>query len=633
MKRIYPEQQFKLDYNKMCGKLLKQERLRQGVDIERLAEGIVSKTQLEAMEDGNMPWSKVAGDILLHRMGIDPCFFELVETSEEIERWRKREDICLAFPAKGCVLTELVEQYRHQYPQRNHVEEQFLEKVVLLQNYMRWCEGDSSADWNSLRYRARHAVQLTVSGNWQKGLEGLLLAPAELEMILVAGAIELADGADEEAWRLQQMVWYYPQQRGWDVWITKRILPQAALLGMDILSRKGEAEEAFHYGCDAVRILQGRHCHRYIVPLLGKMLKQPVTTGQAIMYQQRAGKWLEAFNWLYERFEISSQRLWQTISIDNTREIGRVLEAMRKNSRKTLQESVRDENGEIISMRQLQRIERGHSKPFRRNYERLAENYGYLQAQQMPIYEADSVFQLRLRREICLLLEQRRWEEAEYKFHSWWTLVKQKEHPKAKQQKLFLEEILRVELSGGLVEHRKENMQKVLECTCPNMNWNCGKYGVFSIEEGEIIGNIAKVYREEGCKEKARKIMEILMQSYYFQAEKSRVLYHGYQVVLSNYSSLLGDFQEYEQSIKMDQELIELLLLDGDTYHIMELLYEWGWNLYELKEKDHTLRTTYREQWQHLYRLSCYLADYLENDFMRDFLKAREEKYLSSEIP
>lgn len=119
-------------YNDPYGELIRSEREKRRISREALARGIVSKTALENMENGKSGWTKITGDILLHRMGIVSDYFETITSADELERWRLREDICLLIWEKPQEAVEIIRAYQDKYRKRSTIEEQFLGKMEVL---------------------------------------------------------------------------------------------------------------------------------------------------------------------------------------------------------------------------------------------------------------------------------------------------------------------------------------------------------------------------------------------------------------------------------------------------------------------------------------------------------------------
>lgn len=311
------EDAFAWEYNKLCGRIFAQERKERNISREDLAAGIVGKSTLGDMESGRSRWTKLAGDILLQRMGIDPNYFELVATAEELERWRLREDICLLVPMRQAEAKVKIQEYREKYEEREALEEQFLEKteVLLMLLERREHAGTASMQDREILSLALDAVACTVSENWKTDLGSLWLAPAELEAILLAGAALAACGRSGEAWELQQAVWKYPEKHQWGERVMMLIKPQAAMLGMELALERDDMPVAYALGREALELLRRHFCHCYALPLLeclGKISVQEISLygEEGVQYLERAKGFAGTFRQMYRQYGYPEYRLW-----------------------------------------------------------------------------------------------------------------------------------------------------------------------------------------------------------------------------------------------------------------------------------------------------------------------------------
>lgn len=116
-------------YNQYCGKFLQKERCRRGIPVYRIARGICSATTLERIEQGEISWRKMDGDVLLQRLGVPTEYFEVMTQQEELERWRKREDICMAILEQPQKARHMLDAYQRQYRILPPIEKQFVKKM------------------------------------------------------------------------------------------------------------------------------------------------------------------------------------------------------------------------------------------------------------------------------------------------------------------------------------------------------------------------------------------------------------------------------------------------------------------------------------------------------------------------
>ena len=266
--------EFAREYNRNCGGILKRERLKRNISREKLGQGIMSEIALGNIEDGKAGWTKVIGDTLLQRMGVSADYFEVVASAGELDRWRMREDICMLMPFRRDEALMKVQEYRKKFKNMASIEEQFLKKVEVL---ARFAGGDgektsgncfqdaltklSPKDGKQILDMACEAVSCTIRREWQENLDSLWLSPGELEALLLVAAAQAVCGRGEEAWGLLQAVWDYPRRHGWEERIEVLVIPQAALLGMELACRDGESHKAFCFGREALELLRRTCSH------------------------------------------------------------------------------------------------------------------------------------------------------------------------------------------------------------------------------------------------------------------------------------------------------------------------------------------------------------------------------------
>ncbi len=221
------EQQFIQEYNRAYGKAIGAERKKRKLSLEKLSSGIMSRTMLEKVEKGTAQWTKIEGDTLMLRMGIPPEYFESLASGEDLERWRKREDICLLVPERLEEAAAAIGDYRRKYKKREPLEEQFLLKAegILMLERQRTAGREGQ---RAILDIAVQAVKCTIPDSWEQNLGLFCLSPGELDAVLLVSAALFENGRKEKAWQLWQAVWDYPGQHGWRERAAAMILPQAA---------------------------------------------------------------------------------------------------------------------------------------------------------------------------------------------------------------------------------------------------------------------------------------------------------------------------------------------------------------------------------------------------------------------
>lgn len=630
------EQEFIQEQNKVYGVILGNERRKRGISLEELSSGILSRTTLDKVEKGKAEWTKLTGDTLMLRMGISPDYFESMASGEELDRWRLREDICLLAPVSPGEAMAKLEEYRQKYEKRELLEEQFLLKVeviLMLAEDMGKRREEGARDGLGAGSRAeavldtaRRAVSCTVRGDWEENLDSLWLAPGELEAILLVGAALSACGRKEEAWVLWQSVWDYPQKRRWKERTAVLILPQAAILGME-LSKAGERGRMYEPCREALELLRRTCCHCYVLPLLDSLCEMEAVEPGEKEYLEQAREFRELFRELYEWFDYPGYRMWQGISVDNTREAGLTLRMLRKFYGKSREAAVYDGTEKVISPRQLEKIEKGVHKPSYENYSRLTRQYGKYMEWNMPLLEKASADELELRQQICTLIEFRDWERAQWEIERLRSTVNPK-YPRVRQELLINDALLKWGREGASVECL-DMIREALRCTVPDFEGKDMKWWVFQREEMMIAGNIGSLYRKLGNLEESKKWFEAVIFSVEQHSARTGVCHYGHEMLVESYDNLLGDMQCFSQALRMSEGTIRKLLMLPRINGLHRVLYHIAWDAFEAAVGEPEEYEFFRHKWRQAFQTSEVMADFLYDDRTKMFLDERKTKYIS----
>lgn len=622
MQKKTPEGRFAKEYNLVCGRILKSERTKRNLSKRDLARGLLSATALDNLESGNARWTKLTGDMLMLRMGISPEGFETAASSGELDRWRMREDICLLAGEDPARAGEKLRGYRDRYRRREPAEEQFLLKAeAILAFPARDREGDV------LLKLAEAAIACTVPDAGAEGIQGRLLAPAELEAYLLKSAALALCGREENAWDLWQEVWDYPGQHSWESMASVRILPQAAVLGIELALRRGSPAAAYGAGREALEQLHCCRCHCYALPLLERFCRLPARTPEEEACIAQAVRFRDAFRLVYDRFHYPGGRLWQGICVENTREAGLILKMLRTFKGLSREAAVYDENEkvQIVTPRQLEKIENGTHKPSYENYNRLLKRYLAYGSWQTAMLETDSAEVLAMRQEISTLISKREWDEAEREMGRLRRKVNP-EYPKVKQEFLFWDALLLKE--EGSLEKSLAMLTDALHITVPDLKNADMKYWVFQREEAIIASNIAAVYRLMGRFEESETWFETVSHSLELQRRRTGIPQTGYEILMECYDNLLGDTGRFEEAVAASEEAIHNYLKHFQIPCLGSAFYRVAWNTMEIEIRSEEPDADLRQKRKSSFQISQVLADLSYNVDEMEFLKAREQKYL-----
>lgn len=596
------------------------------------------------MENGDTPWKKMIGDYLLQRLGVPTEYFEVMADARELNGWRDREDICLVVFEQPQKAQQLLEVYQKKYRKKTPFEEQFLKKmqtILLVQAYKKSFESKSvdvereKSEGENLVESARQTVLCTLPDGWEKKkLSKFLLAPCELESILLLANCLLLIGKTDEAMQMHKKVADYVKQAKFEPKVQILIYPQVAFLGMKLELYAGNEEKAFSYGMEALELLRHQYSQRYVVFVLEELLNVleciSVKGKEDQKYKEEeteVTEFLKTFEELYRLFSHPKKRMWQSISVSNTHEIGLTLKMLRK-AMGLSAAKVSAANPDHLTARQIEKIEAGTHRPSGRNYEMLMQFYHKTGLEGQLLLETDSLEVLHQRQEIVDFIIREEWDNAWESFQSF----KEKldvNVPLNRQEMIFLDTDIQHTYHKKLTaQEYVKQMEKALYCTMPKIPMEKWNMWVFQREEAIVAGNIAGKFLNSGESKKAEELFSKLLQSFDMQMEHTRIPYRGYVVITTGLVNALGENKKYYQSIKQDERSINVLL--NDTIEDVDaFIYDICWSLYELVNEYPDKKEKYQNWWRELFPIAYKLAEFFckKNDV--SFYEERKSKYLS----
>lgn len=599
------------------------------------------------MENGDTPWKKMIGDYLLQRLGVPTEYFEVMADARELNGWRDREDICLVVFEQPQKAQQLLEVYQKKYRKKTPFEEQFLKKmqtILLVQAYKKSFESKSvdvereKSEGENLVESARQTVLCTLPDGWEKKkLSKFLLAPCELESILLLANCLLLIGKTDEAMQMHKKVADYVKQAKFEPKVQILIYPQVALFGMKLELYAGNEEKAFSYGMEALELLRHQYSQRYVVFVLEELLNVleciSVKGKEDQKYKEEeteVTEFLKTFEELYRLFSHPKKRMWQSISVSNTHEIGLTLKMLRK-AMGLSAAKVSAANPDHLTARQIEKIEAGTHRPSGRNYEMLMQFYHKTGLEGQLLLETDSLEVLHQRQEIVDFIIREEWDNAWESFQSF----KEKldvNVPLNRQEMIFLDTDIQHTYHKKLTtQEYVKQMEKALYCTMPKIPMEKWNMWVFQREEAIVAGNIAGKFLNSGESKKAEELFSKLLQSFDMQMEHTRIPYRGYVVITTGLVNALGENKKYYQSIKQDERSINVLL--NDTIEDVDaFIYDICWSLYELVNEYPDKKEKYQNWWRELFHIAYKLAEFFCKKNDASFYEERVEKYLGEKM-
>lgn len=599
------------------------------------------------MENGDTPWKKMIGDYLLQRLGVPTEYFEVMADARELNGWRDREDICLVVFEQPQKAQQLLEVYQKKYRKKTPFEEQFLKKmqtILLMQAYKKSFESKSvdvereKSEGENLVESAQQTVLCTLPDGWEKKkLSKFLLAPCELESILLLANCLLLIGKTDEAMQMHKKVADYVKQAKFEPKVQILIYPQVAFLGMKLELYAGNEEKAFSYGMEALELLRHQYSQRYVVFVLEELLNVleciSVKGKEDQKYKEEeteVTEFLKTFEELYRLFSHPKKRMWQSISVSNTHEIGLTLKMLRK-AMGLSAAKVSAANPDHLTARQIEKIEAGTHRPSGRNYEMLMQFHHKTGLEGQLLLETDSLEVLHQRQEIVDFIIREEWDNAWESFQSF----KEKldvNVPLNRQEMIFLDTDIQHTYHKKLTaQEYVKQMEKALYCTMPKIPVEKWNMWVFQREEAIVAGNIAGKFLNSGESKKAEELFSKLLQSFDMQMEHTRIPYRGYVVITTGLVNALGENKKYYQSIKQDERSINVLL--NDTIEDVDaFIYDICWSLYELVNEYPDKKEKYQNWWRELFPIAYKLAEFFCKKNDASFYEERVEKYLGEKM-
>ena len=404
------------------------------------------------------------------------------------------------------------------------------------------------------------------------------------------------------------------------------VLPQAAVLGIRMAAALEEGEPV-REGWKALELLRRNGCHCYVLPLLDCLCECDASLFDQPEYLEQVKKFRKMFLDIYAWFGYPGYRIWQGISVDNTRDAGMTLKMLRKFEGKSRKNAVYDGDEPVMTPRQLERIEKGLHKPSYKNYDKLAKQYGKFGGWNKPLLETDSLEVLEQRQLISTLMEYGEWDLAEWEIRKFRHAVNPA-FPKVRQELLFFDAILK-QKKGGDLQECLEMLLEALRCTVPDFEGKDMKYWVYQREEIMIASNIGSFYRRLGKLEEAKKWFEAVLFSIDQNSFRTGIYHYGFDVAFECYDSYLSDICCLDNTVKMNEYMILKLLLLFRINSIQNLFYHIAWNAYEIAEKKPEDYAPFRPIWEKAFRISELMAEFMLDSSMTEFLSVRESKYLS----
>lgn len=349
-----------------------EQRQKHGLSERTLIDGIMSIGTFGDIKKGKIQISHDAWNLLMHRMGLSTDNFKIFVSHKETEDWKLRESICESVLCRPSEAEKLLSTYRRGRSSQKNIDKQFCLKAE-------WMISKNSVKAERLLEIGINAVECTVKSDWKDSILKLLLAPEELEAILLVSLSFLKCEKFAEASRLFSQVLEYPKKHNWEEKLQIAILPQIAIVGIMINERIESYSEAINLGSSALEKIKESNSKRYAYFLFKEFISLTQRNDyfdQNEDFSSKMKDYADDSSYSLTNDETENNRVWQIGSIENCYDTSTELKNKRVSLKLTRKEACLDENGNYyMHPRQLMRIEKGESKPSIDNFTFLMRKY------------------------------------------------------------------------------------------------------------------------------------------------------------------------------------------------------------------------------------------------------------------
>jgi len=605
--------------------LVKKERERQNISMERLCEGVCSPDSARALESGKWEPGRLVQEYILDRLGVGAEDYEYYFHYEEYRPWKARQRILhsivfgrvrqagrrLAAYRKSCGVDDMPErQFRQGSAGKGDLERQFCQgsagKGNLERQFCRGSSGKGDLDRQfCLVMRAQirrsrggtreelcalyeEAVRLTMPGAYRKPLKSLVLSARELNLLLEA---EQYRKEGERQARYREIVEYI-QGRKLGGWSRAKIYPKAVyflcrcVLSGDTGARDPvELEEYISGAVELLRTEARMYCLWELLELYGRIGSSAAETLARQGDREGAGavsarcleysQWKRALEEVYGEYRVPKETedscyFYVEGGVSCLRDVICIRREMLGMGRRELTEG-------ICSGKTLRRLEQGSAKTQRAVVEELLERL-MLPGETARTDLATSDREAReLMRMLRVCVNEGRWGEMD--------LLKDCIGKKVSmeirwnQQTILSREVLAAWKRGDLsaVEYRRQ-MRRILELTLPYEAFLKEGKKYVTRREQICIQNMMQAMDRRG--EEYTACMSRFEEMYQFCRDKELewTVITMYEFAMSNIASTLGNLGQYDKSDWYNEHIIEGCLRFRRLGALHRVLYGRWWN-------------------------------------------------------
>lgn len=590
MKKMYK------DGEESFGVFLKEQRKKNGVSLDQLAEGLCSLSELARIESGERSAGKALRDRLLYRLGISPDCYEHFVFEDQYIQWKMRQKLLYAVSRERMEeACRSLNEYREKYERgaKNGVERR-LERQFCLSMEAQILRIKGDAGGRKLGDIFLEALELT--GSADGSVKGKVYSVQELNLLLEY--IHYCRPSDWEG-RYREILCRIDEV-GFDQVILAKAYPKAVYyLCRDGLDRGGwgvaERAQAIIWCDKAVERLRKAGRLYYLWELLGlleTLLPETATGQRAVgadkkaevleMRLQKVREWARALEEVYEEFGVPQETkdfcwLYEEKEVYNINRVIKVRREMMGLTKKKLSEN-------ICSEKTLGRLEKGGVRAQKEVVRALMERLNLAAEYCRTELVTEDPEAVEILDKLRHLMREREGEQAARLMEELKKRISL-EIPSNRQVWLRCQAI--TELYKGTINEKQgiEQIREALACTLPYETAIQPGEKYLTNEEITCIHNMVN-WNKGNDEEKMRQI-DFLEEQYEAREKEGGIACFSsmYEIVMGSVASKRGNRGEYDRSDEISRKIIVANLYQRRGLGIHGGIYGLMWN-YEQRQKE-----------------------------------------------
>lgn len=517
------------------GKILREIRTGKKISMDRLSEGICSKSSLMNIESGWRVPDKLLLDALLERLGKSPDKLETVLSWKDYASLVERERILKAIDEeKYDDAAGMVARYEKKYSHKNSLHRQFIDKCNALIVLGR--DGDIRQSIQYIEYALEEASAMFC------GFGERLLSKEDIQLLIMYSQENLALGEKTAAEEILDYVLHYVEGEYTDEELRVKIYPEAAYYRAEMFYEAGDYGSAAEICEKGVECLAANGFVTWLPELLELDAEVQRLSGNTEMAEKRqrhfdalTGAMMDFAGVKYESHRVQrSKNGFKNIAADtSTQEICLVGELVR-NLRISSGITQAGLSEGICEPETVSRIETGRA-PKRENLEKLMTRLQVERSYYNGFIDDDSFEVHELKREFERMIGVRRYDDPET--GKMLARLERKLDMSKNVNRQYIDYVkTALEYKRGRLSEMEaiEKYGKALALTAGDIDYMAAQCE-YTKTEALLVYNIGTLHRALGKHDEAIKIYEGLLSTY----SNSRIdMKHHYVVVSLAYLGL-----------------------------------------------------------------------------------------------